>query len=71
MIIQMKGTVYLATKWDNFNNTDDNLFDNDIPDADSMKTEKSMHGKYMSYGKNPYIRILNFMLGKVPVWRII
>ena len=29
--------VYLATKWDTFNYTDDNSFDKDIPDADSKK----------------------------------
>ena len=29
--------LYLATKLDTFNNTDDTSFDKDIPDADSMK----------------------------------
>ena len=29
--------MYLATKRDNFNNTDDNSFDKGIPDADTKK----------------------------------
>ena len=29
--------MYLATKWDIFDNTDDNSFDKDIPDAESKK----------------------------------
>ena len=51
-----KGTVYLATKWHTFNNTDDNSFDKDIPDADRkkiiqhyFKLKKDMRGEYMSY----------------------
>ena len=31
--------VYLATKWDTFNNTDDDSLHKDIPDADSKKSE--------------------------------
>ena len=48
--------MYLATKWDTFNNTDDNSFDKDITDTDSKKTmqdhfklKKSVHRKCMTY----------------------
>ena len=29
--------MYLATKWDTFDNAEENSFDKDIPDADSKK----------------------------------
>ena len=48
--------MYLATKLDTFNNTDDTSFDKDIPDSDGKKIiqhhftlKKNMRGKYMSY----------------------
>ena len=48
--------MYLATKWDTFNNNDNESFDKDIPDADSkkiiqhsFKLKKNIHGKYVSY----------------------
>ena len=49
--------VCLATKWDTFNNNDDDSFDKDILDADSKKVmqyhfrlkTKNMHRKYVSY----------------------
>ena len=59
--------MYLATKWDTFNNTDDNSLDKDITDADSKKIIqhyfklKKMHGKYM--------RRLWRMWGKRDIWR--
>ena len=48
--------MYLATKWDSFDNTEDNSFDKDIPDVDSkkivqhhFKLKKNMCGQYMSF----------------------